>query len=155
MRAPLLVLVVAFTASSAGGQSHAVQLRNGATQAADGFYVRITAQLQGPAPSRPQGWAPDITWWKLKVPHKLGQGTAGDCVLRTEDSRGQTLSILHLTPSPTSEGRNEDEVDIIAVPNLAKTMHLSIQYFGTAEWGGRIVARSYHLQLGDYMSLVK
>ena len=86
---------------------------------------------------------------------QLGKDTMGNCVLRTEDWRGQTLSVLHLTPSPTSEDRNEDEFDIIAIPKLAKAMHLTINYFGTAEWSGRIVARQYHLQLRDYMSLVK
>jgi hypothetical protein len=123
--------------------------------AGDGFYLRITAQLQGPMPSRPSGWAPDITWWKFKMPHQLGKDRIGNCVLRTEDSHGQTLSVLYLTPSPTSEGRNEDEVDIIAVPKLAKTMHLTVQYDGTDGLGGRVVARQYHLQLRDYLLLVK
>jgi hypothetical protein len=134
-------------------QTHDVQLK-GATKAGDGFYLRITAQLQGPMPSRPQGWASDITWWKFKMPHQLDKDTIGTCVLRTEDWRGQTLSVLYLTPSPTSEGRHEDEFDIIAVPKLAKTMHLTIQYDGTAERSG-FVARQYRLQLRDYMSLVK
>jgi len=147
--------LIALGSSFASAQIHDVQLRNGATDAGDGFYLRITAQLQGPMPGRPQGWAPDITWWKFKMPHQLGKDTMGTCVLRTEDWRGQTLSVLHLTPSPTSEGRNEDEFDIIAVPKFAKTMHLTIQYYGTAEWGGRVVPRMYHLQLRDYMSLVK
>jgi hypothetical protein len=141
--------------SFATAQTHDVHLQNGATQVGDGFYLRISAQLQGLMPSRPQGWAPDITWWKFKMPHRLGKDTMDDCVLRTEDSRGQTLSVLYLTPSPTSEGRNEDEFDIIVVPKLAKTIHLTIQYSGTAGWGGRIVARSYHLQPRDYMSVVK
>jgi len=155
MRALLLMMVMGLGSPFAFAQTHEVQLRNGATEAGDGFYLRITAQLQGPMPSRPQGWAPDITWWKFKMPHQLGKDTLGTCVLRTEDWRGQTLSVLYLTPSPTSEGRSEDEFDIIAVPKLAKTMHITIQYNGTAEWGGRIIARSYHLQLRDYMSLVK
>jgi hypothetical protein len=149
------MMVMGLSSPFASAQTHEVQLRNGATEAGDGFYLRITAQLQGPMPSRPQGWAPDITWWKFKMPHQLGKDTLGTCVLRTEDWRGQTLSVLYLTPSPTSEGRSEDEFDIIAVPKLAKTMHIAIQYNGTAEWGGRIIARSYHLQLRDYMSLVK
>src|SRR5262245_8374590 len=155
MRTLLLIALIALNASSASAQTHDVQLRKGETDAGDGFYLRITAQLQGPMPSCPQGWAPDITWWKFKMPHQIGKDTLDDCVLRTEDWRGQTLSVLYLTPSPTSEGRHEDEVDIIAVPKLAKTMHLTIEYDGTAEWGGRIVARMYHLQLRDYMSLVK
>jgi len=148
-------MMIGLAGSFAFAQSHEVQLRKGATEAGDGFYLRIAAQLQGPMPSRPQGWAPDITWWKFKIPHKLGQDTAGNCVLRIQDWRGQTLTVLYLTPSPTSEGRKEDEFDVIAVPKLAKTMQLDIGYFGTAEWGGRIVARQYHLQLRDYMSLVK
>jgi hypothetical protein len=155
MRALLVIALIARGSSFASAQTHYVQLRKGATEVGDGFYLRITAQLQGPMPSRPQGWAPDITWWKFKMPHQLGKDTIGTCVLRTEDWRGQTLSVLYLTPSPTSEGRNEEEFDIIAVPKLAKTMHLTIQYNGTAEWGGRIIARQYRLQLRDYMSLVK
>ena len=155
MRALLLFMMIGLARSFACAQSHEVQLRKGATNAGDGFYLRITAQLQGAMPSRPQGWAPDITWWKFKIPHQLGKDTAGKCVLRVEDWRGQTLMVLDLTPSPTSDGRNEDEFDIIAVPKLAKTMHLDVEYFATAEWGGRIVARQYHLQLRDYMSLVK
>jgi hypothetical protein len=147
--------MIGLTGSFASAQSHEVQLRKGATEAGDGFYLRITAQLQGPMPSRPQGWAADITWWKFKIPHQLGKDVAAQCVLRTDDWRHQTLMVVYLTPSPTSEGRHEDEFDIIAVPKLWKTMHLAVEYFGTAEWGGRIVARTYHLQLRDYMSLVK
>lgn len=155
MRALFLITMIGFAGSFASAQSKEVQLRKGATEAGDGFYLRITAQLQGPMPSRPQGWAPDITWWKFKIPHQLGKDTAGNCVLRIEDWRGQTLMVLYLTPSPTSEGRKEDEFDVIAVPKLAKTMQVTVEYDGTDGFGGRIVARQYHLQLRDYMSLVK
>jgi hypothetical protein len=154
MKTLLVTILFALDSSFACAQTHDVRLK-GATEAGDGFYLRITAQLQGPMPSRPQGWAPDITWWKFKMPHQLNKDTMGDCVLRTEDSRGQTLSVLRLTPSATSEGRNEDEFDVIAIPKLAKTMHITIQYDGRDGLGSRIVARQYHFQLRDYMSLVK
>ena len=73
MRALLFIVLFALGSSFAFAETHDVQLRKGQTDAGDGFYLRITAQLQGPMPSRPQGWAPDITWWKFKIPHQLGK----------------------------------------------------------------------------------
>jgi hypothetical protein len=147
--------MIGFAYSFASAQTKEVQLRNGATEAEDGFYLRITAQVQRPVIASLIGWAPNTTMWKFKVPHKVGQDTVGNSDLRIEDRAGDALVYLHLPPSPISEDRHEDELSIVAVPELAEKMHLIIQYFRPLPGGGQAIMRQYHLQLRDYMSLVK
>lgn len=155
MRALLLVTMIGLVGSFASAQTKEVQLRNGATEAGDGFYLRITAQMQRPAVASLIGWAPNTSLWTFKVPHKFGQDTVGNSELRIEDQTGDALVYLHLTPSPISEDRHEDELSIVAVPQLAEKMHLIIQYFRPLPGGGQVIMRQYHLHLRDYMSLVK
>lgn len=155
MRAPLLIAILGFAYSFASARTKEMQLRNGATEAGDGFYVRITAQVTSPTVGSIIRWAPKTTTWTFKVPHKLGQDTVGDSDLRVEDLAGDALAYLHLTPSPISGDRHENELSIVAVPQLAEKMHLIIQYFCPLPGGGRFINRQYHLHLRDYMSLVK
>ncbi len=147
-------MMIGLVGSFASAQTKEVQLRNGATEAGDGFYLRITAWVQRPLPGL-LGWAPNTIVWTVNVPHKLGQDTVGNSDLRIEDRAGYALVYLHLAPSPISEDRHEDKLSLVAVPELAEKMHLIIQYFRPLPGGGQVVMRQYHLQLRDYMSLVK
>jgi hypothetical protein len=148
--------MIGLVGSFASAKTKEVQLRNGATKAGDGFYLRITAQVQRPAIASIIGWAPNTTMWMFRVPHKVGEDTVGDSDLQIEDRAGDALVYLHLTPSAISGDRHEDELSIVAVPELAEKMHLIIQYFHPLPGGGgQFIMRRYHLQLRDYMSLVK
>src|SRR5262245_31279361 len=155
MRPLLIITIIGLVGPFASAKTKEVQLHNGVTDAGDGFYLRINAQVQRPAIASIIGWAPGTTMWSFKVPHKVGQDTVGDSDLRIEDRAADALAYLHLTPSPISEDRHEDEFSIIAVPELAEKMHLIIQYFRPLPGGGRCIMRQYHVQLRDYMSLVK
>jgi len=151
MKSLLAIASISVASLATAELPNKIKLENGATSTPDGFYLHVTLPT-----FQPEAMAREhLNWLKSKIPHKVGKNVVGNCVVHLTGGQSENLAILRVTPYKTDKVHKEDAFDIIAVKEAAERMELNIEYMGEAEWGGRIIARQYTLELRDYLSPAK
>jgi hypothetical protein len=148
MRASLLSIVISLTTLTVNSQGfERVRLRDGATQAGDGFYVRIDG---GPVAARPPEWPERTLWFYVRAPRHVDGTELGDCVIHIQDGHGQFIGTFHSSPHRGDQAKEEGVFDVIVVPELAKQIQLTIEYTKQTDFG-KTIAKYYEMDLRDYL----
>ena len=149
MKTSLVGIVISLTTLHVHAQgSETIRLRDGASQAGDGFYVHIDG---APVAARPSEWPERTLWFYVRAPRRINGTELGDCVIHIEDRHGQFVGTFRSSPHRGDQANKEGVFDVIVVPELAKQIQLTIEYTKQTDFG-KTIAKYYEMELRDYLT---